>query len=76
MVQSAIVDTTRNKDFIEYFTGLIKGRERTRNQNEDVGQGGPDKMLVIAWTLLKKGGTFQDLIFQFTPPSPCSCSHE
>jgi hypothetical protein len=70
MVQSAIVDTTRNKDFIEYFTGLIKGRERTRNQNEDVGQGGPDKMLVIAWTLLKKGGTFQDLIFQFTPPVP------
>jgi hypothetical protein len=31
--------TIWNKDFIEYFTGLIKGRERTRNQDDDAGQG-------------------------------------
>ena len=59
MVQSAIVDTTRNKDFIEYFTGLIKGREREQGIKTKMRVKVTAKMLVIAWTLLKKGEKFQ-----------------
>ena len=58
MVQSAIVDTTRNKDFIEYFPGLIKA-EREQGIKTKMRVKVTAKRLVIAWTLLKKGEKFQ-----------------
>jgi transposase len=59
MYQAAIVATTRNKYFIEYSTGLIKGREREQGIKTKMRVKVTTKMLVIAWTLLKKGEKFQ-----------------
>jgi hypothetical protein len=41
------------------FTGLIKGREREQGIKTKMRVKVTTKMLVIAWTLLKKGEKFQ-----------------
>jgi len=58
MYQAAMIATTRNKYFIEYFTRLIKGREREKGIKTKMRVKVAAKMLVIAWTLMKKNGTF------------------
>ena len=59
LYQSALIATTRNKDFIDYFTKLLKGREKERGIKTKMRVKVAAKMLIIAWTLLKKGGVFQ-----------------
>lgn len=59
MYQAALIATTRNKYFVEYFTRLIKGREREQGIKTKMRVKVTTKMLVIAWTLLKKGEKFQ-----------------
>jgi transposase len=59
MYQAALIATTRNKYFVEYFTRLIKGREREQGIKTKMRVKVAAKMLVIAWTLMKKGETFQ-----------------
>ena len=58
MYQAAVVATTRNKYFIDYFTRLIKGRERERGIKTKMRVKVAAKMLVIAWTLMKKETKF------------------
>lgn len=59
LYQAALVATSRNRDFIEYFTRLIKGREREQGIKTKMRVKVCAKMLVVAWTLLKKGEEFQ-----------------
>ena len=59
LYQAAVIATSRNKYFIEYFSKLIAGREREQGIKTKMRVKVAAKMLVICWTLLKKGGTFQ-----------------
>ena len=59
LYQAALIATSRNKYFIEYFSKLIAGREREQGIKTKMRVKVAAKMLVICWTLLKKGGTFQ-----------------
>lgn len=56
--QAAVIATTRNKYFIDYFTRLVKGREREKGIKTKMRVKVAAKMLVIAWTLMKKNTTF------------------
>jgi transposase len=59
LYQSAVIATYRNRYFVEYFTKLIQGRSREQGIKTKMRVKVAAKMLVIAWTLLKKGGRFQ-----------------
>jgi len=59
LYQSALIATTRNKDFIDYFTKLLEGREKERGIKTKMRVKVAAKILIIAWTLLKNGGVFQ-----------------
>jgi len=59
LYQAAVIATSRNKNFIEYFSKLLVGREREQGIKTKMRVKVAAKMLVIAWTLMKKGGTFQ-----------------
>lgn len=59
LYQSALIATTRNKYFVEYFSRLIAGREREQGIKTKMRVKVAAKMLVIAWTLWKKGEIFQ-----------------
>ena len=59
LYQSALIATTRNKEFIEYFSRLITGREREQGIKTKMRVKVAAKMLVIAWTLWKKEEVFQ-----------------
>lgn len=59
LYQSALIATTRNKYFIEYFSKLIAGREREQGIKTKMRFKVAAKMLVIAWTLWKNEEVFQ-----------------
>jgi transposase len=59
LYQSALIATTRNKYFIEYFSRLIAGREREQGIKTKMRVKVAAKILVIAWTLWKRGEMFQ-----------------
>jgi transposase len=59
LYQSAVIASYRNMYFVEYFTKLIQGRSREQGIKTKMRVKIAAKMLVIAWTLLKKGGRFQ-----------------
>jgi transposase len=59
LYQAALVATSRNRYFVEYFSKVIAGREREQGIKTKMRVKVAAKMLVISWTLLKKGGTFQ-----------------
>ena len=59
LYQSALIATTRNKDFIEYFSRLISSRERERGIKTKMRVKVAAKMLVIAWTIWKNEEVFQ-----------------
>jgi len=58
LYQAALVASTRNKDFKKYFTRLLQGRERERGIKTKMRVKLAAKMLVIAWTLMKKQEPF------------------
>ena len=59
LYQAALIATTRNKNFIEYFSRLIAGRERERGIKTKMRVKVAAKMLVIAWTIWKNEEVFQ-----------------
>ena len=59
LYQAALVATSRNRYFVEYFSKVIAGREREQGIKTKMRVKVAAKMLVISWTLLKRGGTFQ-----------------
>jgi transposase len=58
LYQAALVASTRNKHFMSYFTGKLKGREREKGIGTKMRIKLAAKMLVIAWTLMKKKEVF------------------
>jgi len=58
LYQAAVVASTRNKEFIQYFTEKLKGREMERGIKTKMRVKLAAKMLVIAWTLMKKKEMF------------------
>ena len=58
LYQAANVACTRNKHFIKYFNKLLRGRERERGIRTKMRVKLAAKMLVIAWTLMKKQEPF------------------
>lgn len=58
LYQAAIVASLKNKDFIIYFTNKLRGREREKGVATKMRVKLAAKMLIIAWTLMKKGESF------------------
>jgi len=56
--QAAFIASTRNIDFVEYYTNTLRGRERERGIKTKMRVKLAAKMLVIAWTLMKKKEEF------------------
>jgi len=58
LYQAAHVASTRNRNFIAYFNKLVRGRERERGIRTKMTVKLAAKMLVIAWTLMKRQEIF------------------
>ena len=56
--QAAFIASTRNIDFVEYYTDTLRGRERERGIKTKMRVKLAAKMLVMAWTLMKKKEEF------------------
>ena len=67
LYQSALIASTRNPVFMEYFTAKLKGRQRERGIVTKMRVKLAAKMLVIAWTLMKNKDMFNpDLMKSLT----------
>jgi transposase len=65
LYQAAHIASTRNKDFIAYFTRMLRGRQRERGIKTKMKVKLAAKMLKIAWTLMKKQQVFDpDYLYQ------------
>jgi transposase len=58
LYQGALIASTRNRHFMTYFTDKLKGREREKGIGTKMRIKLAAKMLVIAWTLMKKKEVF------------------
>jgi transposase len=58
LYQAALIASTRNKAFIQYFTEKLEGREKERGIKTKMRVKLAAKLLVIAWTLMKKKEAF------------------
>ncbi len=64
LYQAARVASSRSADFINYFTGLLRGRERERGIKTKMRVKLAAKMLRIAWAIMKKKQVFNpDYLF-------------
>jgi len=54
LYQAALIASARNSTFIRYFTNMLKGREKERGIKIKMRVKLAAKMLIIAWTLMKK----------------------
>lgn len=54
LYQAALIASARNSNFIRYFTNTLKGREKERGIKTKMRVKLAAKMLIIAWTLMKK----------------------
>jgi transposase len=58
LYQAAMVASSMNKDFMVYFTDKLKGRQREKGIGAKMRVKLAAKLLVIAWTLMKKNEPF------------------
>ena len=58
LYQAAHVASTRNRDFIRYFTRMLRDRQRERGIKIKMRVKLAAKMLKIAWTIMKKQEAF------------------
>ena len=58
LYQAGLIASTKNKYFISYFTEKLRGRERERGIKTKMRVKMAAKMLMIAWTLMKKKEQF------------------
>jgi transposase len=58
LYQAALIASTRDKHFILFFSRMLQGRERERGIKTKMRVKLAAKLLVIAWTLMKKGESF------------------
>jgi len=59
LYQAAFIASTRNVEFIRYYTDQLRGREREPGIKTKMRVKLSAKLLLIAWTLMKKGMPFQ-----------------
>ncbi len=58
LYQAAMIASNKNKHFIAYFTNKLRGRQRERGIKTKMRVKLAAKMLIIAWTLMKKKELF------------------
>ena len=58
LYQAAFIASIRDRHFITYYTNMLRGRERERGIKTKMRVKLAAKMLVIAWTLMKKKEPF------------------
>jgi len=58
LYQAALVASTGNHRFIQYFTSKLAGREKEKGIGTKMRVKLAAKLLIIAWTLMKKRGVF------------------
>lgn len=58
LCQAAMVASSRNRYFVSYFTNTLRGREREKGIKTKMRVKLAAKLLVIAWTLMKKKEVF------------------
>ena len=58
LYQAALIASIRNQHFVVYFTEKLKGREKERGIRTKMRVKLAAKMLIIAWTLMKKKEPF------------------
>jgi len=58
LYQAALIASVKNRDFIIYYTNKLRGRERERGIKTKMRVKLAAKLLVIAWTLMKKKEPF------------------
>jgi len=58
LYQAAVIAASKNRPFMTYFTTKLKGREREKGITTKMRVKLAAKMLVIAWTLMKKREVF------------------
>jgi transposase len=58
LYQAALIASTRNHDFTVYYTRKLRGREREKGIKTKMWVKLSAKMLLIAWTLMKKKEAF------------------
>jgi len=58
LYQAAFIASTKNPDFMRYYTSKIRGREKEKGIHRKMLIKLSAKMLLIAWTLMKKKETF------------------
>ncbi len=54
LYQAALIASSKNKHFIAYFTNKLRGREKEKGIKTKMRVKLATKMLIIAWTLMKK----------------------
>ena len=58
LYQAAHIASSRNRNFVTYFTNKLRGREREKGIKTKMRVKLAAKLLVIAWTLMKKEEPF------------------
>ena len=58
LYQAAFIASTKNQDFIVYYTHKLRGREREAGIKTKMRVKLSAKLLIIAWTLMKKKEPF------------------
>jgi transposase len=69
LFQAAMVASTRDKYFVAYFTDQLRGREKEKGIKTKKRVKLAAKMLMIAWTLMKKQQRFDPQYLSADPPS-------
>jgi len=58
LYQAAFIASSRNRDFIIYYTNRVRGREKEKGIKTKLRVKLAAKLLIIAWTLMKKKEPF------------------
>jgi transposase len=58
LYQAALIASTKNRDFMRYYTKKLRGREKEKGIQTKMWVKLSAKMLLIAWTLMKKKEAF------------------
>jgi transposase len=58
LYQAAFIASTKNRDFMRYYTSKLRGREKEKGIHTKMIVKLSAKMLLIAWTLMKKKEAF------------------
>ena len=58
LYQAALIASTKNREFMRYYTERLRGRDREKGIQMKMRVKLSAKMLLIAWTLMKKKEAF------------------